>query len=610
VELFGRGAYRFGGRKPTGGATKRARPVPGRSPRPSLEELESRVLLFGGQFEQSLPFHAGDPPVQPAAIALVAPPLALDLEAIAIGGLNEPTGEAAPVALPGIGSPPLAQINPVHVFFVGQHDFGGLASAGSLDPGEASSSSVQGAHPMIVSMGSGTATNGTGEFALSASTSFYGPIPLARSFVGIWDPGAETAGSSVPYPREGEFAGAVGAVHPLISLPAPAGSMTGSVELFFQPAEVAGPGLVPFFGRLAFLNSEGGALFQVSPDSEQGQPTVQLLNAVLHEASVDGHQLAQVASPPGASSAGPGVTSTASPTPNSSASFVVDVQRQEESGQQGGSPPAQAPVAFATLLAPSSWQAGLPLAFQQTAALADTSAGAGQGGQEILIDSTNATADGAGPADGFNVRVPIGPLASRSAGPLGPVVADWEIDLAPPVDRHERGLFQELDGLGADDEADLGGWRSQLASAARPAGLDEDSPASDIERSSGSVIALTGGGGFPLKVTGLVGGQRAEAAALLASIPTSSTERAASRPAEQRGTTDVVPDTLAAQAGGAGDQSDWPDLLRAACGLALGVGLTSGPLFSDLLASVHSRLPKWLRRRRRERRAERAPGVK
>ena len=128
--------------------------------------------------------------------------------------------------------------------------------------------------------------------------------------------------------------------------------------------------------------------------------------------------------------------------------------------------------------------------------------------------------------DGFNVRVPTGPFASRSAGPLGPILATSEADLTPPVDRHERGLFQEIEGLNDDDAANVTERRSQLASVDASAVLGHDQRSSEADPTEGPVVALTRGGGFPLKVTGLASGQRADLPALLASLPaTSDSER-------------------------------------------------------------------------------------
>ena len=45
----------------------------------------------------------------------------------------------------------------------------------------------------------------------------------------------------------------------------------------------------------------------------------------------------------------------------------------------------------------------------------------------------------------FNVRVSSGPLASRSASPLGPALATMLTDQAPTVDRHERALSQSIE---------------------------------------------------------------------------------------------------------------------------------------------------------------------
>ena len=38
---------------------------------------------------------------------------------------------------------------------------------------------------------------------------------------------------------------------------------------------------------------------------------------------------------------------------------------------------------------------------------------------------------------------------------------------------------------------------------------------------------------------------------------------------------------------------EFPDYIKAACGLALGLGLTSGPLFPDVITSLQGRLPRW-----------------
>ena len=41
-------------------------------------------------------------------------------------------------------------------------------------------------------------------------------------------------------------------------------------------------------------------------------------------------------------------------------------------------------------------------------------------------------------SDGFNLRVPTGPFASRSTSPLGPLLAGIGNDPTPEVDRNER----------------------------------------------------------------------------------------------------------------------------------------------------------------------------
>ena len=49
--------------------------------------------------------------------------------------------------------------------------------------------------------------------------------------------------------------------------------------------------------------------------------------------------------------------------------------------------------------------------------------------------------------DSFNVRVSTGPLASRTASPLGPTLASIDGEATEPVDRYERAMSQEIEGL-------------------------------------------------------------------------------------------------------------------------------------------------------------------
>jgi hypothetical protein len=185
-------------------------------------------------------------------------------------------------------------------------------------------------------------------------------------------------------------------------------------------------------------------------------------------------------------------------------------------------------------------------------------------------------------------------------------------DLAPAVDRHERGLYQEIDSRDAEPGAMLPEPRIQLTSTSSTTDLDDDAGSSDSTQRDRPVIALSGGGGFPLMVTGLAGRQKADAPGLLASLPTVATSRsdaAVQVDPNAAIATATVALAVAEERFASPDRFECPDYVKAAVGLALGLGLTSGPLFPDLLTSTRPRRPvaperpfpkfrDWFRRRK------------
>ena len=94
------------------------------------------------------------------------------------------------------------------------------------------------------------------------------------------------------------------------------------------------------------------------------------------------------------------------------------------------------------------------------------------------------------PSDGFNLRIPTGPFASRNAGPLGPILASVAGDPTPEVDRDERAMYQDIERR--DAEPGYGEGALEIA-------LDR----TESSEPGGSVAAVEGRGGFPLKVTAL-----------------------------------------------------------------------------------------------------------
>ena len=81
--------------------------------------------------------------------------------------------------------------------------------------------------------------------------------------------------------------------------------------------------------------------------------------------------------------------------------------------------------------------------------------------------------------DSFNVRVSTGPFASRSASPLGPTLASIDAEATQQVDRHERAMSQEIEGLEPVDGEQSTAWRSE-----------------DTDEESSSQPGITGSSGF------------------------------------------------------------------------------------------------------------------
>ena len=110
----------------------------------------------------------------------------------------------------------------------------------------------------------------------------------------------------------------------------------------------------------------------------------------------------------------------------------------------------------------------------------------------------------------------------------------------------------------------------------------------------GPVISIPGRGGFPLKVTSLGRDQRGQFTALWATLPAvPNPDSVESGTALSAVTEDEPPVVPAVAFRSAPETLECPDFVKAACGLALGLGLTSGPLFPDLITSLPRRLPKW-----------------
>jgi len=559
-------------------------------------------LLFGGQIQQPLHFLVPDLPSSQAVVSYLSPlPPVFEHEAVVLADPSGQMGQNGPPFVGPVSALSSREGNALSLHLGDQP--GQVGGASPLDPiGGGSFPAVNGqeGRPLVVTMGSDSAPIGDRDNSSPFAGAGFGPASPETGPAMPPSSGEGVDWPIVPFQRYAEVEGTLTVERASITYQVSLDAMTGSVGFFVRPLNGMDPGDLPVVDGVTLLDQEGNTLDQVGPDFGPGQSPPQALSVLLHDAPAGGRLLVQISTASGALATQTGPTTLSSPSATGNVSFVLGVQRQEDGSAQQGAAPAQGQVAVGTLLFTSSGQSGLSSLSEVSTPSADATTGTGPDGQQLVAAASDSAASGLVPEslESFNVRVPTGPFASRVAGPLGPILATSEADLTPPVDRHERGLFQEIEGLGDDDAADLTERRSQLASERPSAGLG-DQRSSRADPAEGRVVALTGGGRLPLKVTGLGSGQRADLPALLASLPAMSDSKCETASPEE--TNVPLAESrlaVAALSPPPDDRSDFPDYIKAACGLAFGLGLTTGPLFSDLLASVQARLPKWMRRRK------------
>jgi hypothetical protein len=195
---------------------------------------------------------------------------------------------------------------------------------------------------------------------------------------------------------------------------------------------------------------------------------------------------------------------------------------------------------------------------------------------------------------GYSGRIATGPLAGRSAAPLGPNLATVLMEEAPAVDRHERALSQEIvandGGDGTSDRKALPDHSGSGPTRRGKAGGPGDSPAPDETR-----VVIAGLGALPMRVSGTAGGDRTvDLDALVAALSGLAAER--DRPDIAEGEGKAADQSLAALAVPLSSDTDRrpsPDYLTSACVLALGMGLITGPIIPDLLRLIPSRSSRW-----------------
>ncbi len=515
--LIGESWYRRRRNTPAGKGKERARSSSRRLPRFRIEVLETRVLLFGGQIPQALQLIASNAESPQAAIQQMLPwsPLAEGNVALADYGDG-----GSPLALP-IGSPAGGQQQSGALFIARPILAAPISPALAIEGGALVLHAVPVNGPMLVTMGSESASLGggvyeptfTGPGTVSFNTSETATLAGGATSLSITtgaspipEFGAPKSGPVIADGRYFEVSGSVGPGDPVTDVTIPLGLGTIGMKLMMRAESDTAPSEQPVMEDLMLDDQTGTTIQAFSPPTGPGAAPAQNLYLALHDAPVDGHLVVQVTTASVAESAAgtsaAGTSTPASPAAGPNVSFTLYVQRQQSPELASESAmPAQGQTALGTVTFQSSSLAADPSS-ATTVSTGDADNGAPAAQEAAIASSTDTGASSeAELPDGFNLRVLTGPLASRSSGPLGPILADAEVDPTPPVDRHERALIQDIEGLEQDDGPVSTLGRPELAGTAVPGTLPDDSLASVDDPEDGGVVRVPHARGLALAAT-------------------------------------------------------------------------------------------------------------
>ena len=346
---------------------------------------------------------------------------------------------------------------------------------------------------------------------------------------------------------------------------------------------------------------------QFGPAAGPGASVLQGMTVQVHNATSGSNILIQVTTSEPflggvSSSSATGSASTGAPSQasNGNVSFVLDVQRQDATNNaQASGLSVQGPVSVGTLVIAPTPQGGSSVSSSTWTAPAeedDESAPAAQASTTAVASAASATSEPLSESpESFNVRVSTGPFASRSASPLGPTLASIDAEATQQVDRHERAMSQEIEGLELADTEQSTAWRSAGTDQELSSQPENQPGSSGFTGPARAVVDVPGSGGFPMMVTSPGRGQQSQIGDLWATLP-SFADSASSVSSSARAEISVRegPLTNAAPSHSSSDSANSPDYVKAACGLAFGLVMTSRPLFPDLIARLARRIPKWL----------------
>jgi hypothetical protein len=395
-----------------------------------------------------------------------------------------------------------------------------------------------------------------------------------------------------------ELPGILDANHPSMDYEIPYDGTSSLVGLTVRGSGAGGE--APSLGPIVLYSPMGVALEQFNTGNGPGQMPPQSMAAILKDVPLGGHLDVQVTAT--SSSASPTTTDSATQTAAGTTSgwnmsFMLDVQKQGlNNSTEETTSPIQGRLAIGTLVVAAQPQSNALFSASNDTVLTDPNELSVA--QSSTVTTTPVSTDipptdeaTAEPFDGFDVRVSTGPLASRSASPLGPTLASIDADATQPVDRHERALSQEIAGLSAGESEVSAAWRARSGDSTRSGfGVTIASTAEALGRSQ-PVVAIAGHGGLPIKVTSAGHGSSDRLTDLWATLP-SDQDFAKVENTPAKGVAGPIELSSLTDEADLVDADLRPDYARAAFGLAIGVGLAAGPILPELMAADTRRLSR------------------
>ncbi len=411
-------------------------------------------------------------------------------------------------------------------------------------------------------------------------------------------PAGEQRLPALPMASEAQISGILDATQSWMTFRLPVGPTTRSFNITLrQTGPPSGPA-IPALDQLYLVNRAGTILTMLKGASAYAEGPLQEMTILLSSVPADAMLLLRIVAVPMQSLPSAGTSSApvgASSAGSLNVPFAISVQRMDSLATSGtASLNLPLPTALLVGLLTSLGNGYGDVSRASTSLLpsfssnsADAASGTADPGAGQSLEQQVAATPGRASSQALatTVSVSTGPLISRGSAPLRPLLGTTAEEPTPAIDPHERAfdLAMLTSPSGVDAELLLG------LTANHSDGLVTSGRSEASLQSNDPVTFLAGPGGTPVLVCALAGmSSRIDPVAVLATLePIAAPESGPAPEIQGRG----APEIPIAGAPARGDRPTCEDFLKAACGLMLGLGLTTGPLYPDLVGLIRAVLP-------------------